>query len=268
MIKTFLLENSNSVGRRVDNAILSIGAYIFMAESFLPDDEVIINLSFKLPDKIRVEGAPVFNADFGAKVISIPGTSFISWLSKETTNEDIVSIIAESVTWLPNLGNVSSGFKEKNLGLLASELKNEIKKFSPQAQKVSFLGTSIPGILFVYTAPILLISFFYYLRNHVRHLFSLSNDRNNQKKISQFPWIPLTQVSYWRIDFYATSCFLPIASMFVLYFQINQFGNVGMLSIFLIIVCIVTSIFVTRNIHVYLDGIRENIYERKQSLIR
>ncbi|UDM63453.1 hypothetical protein KIJ96_21060 (plasmid) [Pseudoalteromonas piscicida] len=268
LLHDFLEAGSIQAGKRVDNVSLSIGDYSFYAESFIPDDGVTVSLYFELPEKVRTGGAPVFNVDFSGTVVSIPNTSFNEWLSKQPNSINIASVRADHIFWLPDLGDVPSGFKEKKLGLLANELKNEIKKTSPSEQKVSFLGANIPGILFIYASPALLIGFLYYLSSHLKHLVSLSKDHNNLRVILQFPWIPLSGVRHWKADFLVTTCILPTTSLLVLYIQISRFGNVGLLSMALILTCIIVSVHSARNMLIDLKRVRANVYDRKKNLTR
>jgi len=270
LIETFLQENNSPIGRRVDNAYLEIEDYSFIAETFLPREEIRVNLYFELPERIRIASSPVFSESFNAKVISIPRTSFISWLSEQPMSNGFSNILDETVIWIPSMEHEKNEFKEKRLGLLVSELKidRDIEKSLQEVQKVSFLGASIPGLVYVYTAPILLIAFCYYLKNYVQHLLELSTDQDRIKQVSIFSWIPLMKVSYWKVDFFLTSCFLPIASMLVLYFQINQFGDVGILRTSLITACIIMCIVLTGRMYSSLIEIRKNIHQENLSLTR
>lgn len=221
-ISSFLIEN-NKTGQRVYNVILKVGDYSFIGESSLLDSTITLNLNFELSATTRAGGSPTFNADFPAKLISLPNTSFKHWIVEKSKNMDIVKHKDGKLVWLPTLDSLPNGFREQKLGLLAKNLEDDIKKSSPEEQKVSILGANVPGILFVYAPPIILLALMYYLMNHSLHLLTLVKD--NLIYFTQFSWMPLSLKTYWYIDLIGSIVFFPILSLSVLNFQLNQFGT-------------------------------------------
>ncbi len=233
----YFLKDNNRAGLRVDNVNLSIGDYTFTAESFLPEEDMYLSLYFELPANIRTGGSPVFNADFPAEVVSLPGTSFTKWLLEKTKEKNIVEQRGNKLVWLPSLENIPNGFREQKLGLLAKDLTDEINKSSPEEQKVSLFGTNIPGILFVYTSPLILLALMYYFMNHSFHLLSLT--KNHMDEINRFAWSPLSLKKFWYVDLLGSSLFLPLISMSVLYFQLVQFRPLSVCPTIILLVCAV-----------------------------
>jgi len=241
------LNLNHSPGLRIDNVNLSIGDKPFNAQSFLPGNEVFLNLYFELPSGIRMGGAPVFNADFPAEIITLNDTSFMHWILKSAQDKDIVVLDnnekilmpgkEKKLIWLPNLGNVPNGFKEDKLGLIVKNLSNEIKQSSPKNQKISLFGTTIPGILFVYASPLSLMFLIYYFMNHSRHITTLADI--NKKDFKQFAWMPLSSGTYWNYESWLSIILLPILSLFTLYYQLFQFGWPGLLPSLIIIVSVI-----------------------------
>jgi len=221
----FLSGIKDQAGRRVDNVSIAVSENSFVAQSFLPNTDTSISLYFEVPENIRTGGSPVFNADFPAKIVSIPDSSFIAWLTERDHSTDIFTIDNKELIWLPELDILPNGFKEQKLGLLAKELAQEIKQASPEHKNISILGASIPGILFIYAAPSLLLAFFYYLKNHSSHLINLVRDPENTEYFEQFSWMPLSMNKYWGLDFFLSNCIFPIASLITLSVQLNQFGS-------------------------------------------
>jgi len=226
VISSFLEEN-NRPGLRVDNINLGIGNFNFVGESFLPDETVMVSLYFELPATIRTGGAPVFNSDFPATIISLPDTSFTKWIVDRAKSRNIVGVDSGMLKWVPSLDDLPGGFREQKIGLLIKQLGEDIKKFSPEEQKVSLLGANIPGILFVYASPIILIGLIYFLLNNSFHLLSLSRVEENVIFFEQFSWAPLSLNSNWSYDLVISIVVLPSVSLIMLYSQLTQFGPVS-----------------------------------------
>ena len=238
-ISSFLKENYE-LGLRVDNVNLSI--VDFDKESFLPNDTTIISLYFELPAKIRTGGAPVFNSDFPAKIISLPDTSFQKWIVSNARSKNIVNINAGNLEWVPSLVDLPNGFMEEKVGLLIKQLDEEIKKSSPEEQNISLLGANISGVLFVYASPILLIGLIYFLLNNSSHLLLLSRTEENIIYFKQFSWSPLSLNNNWHYDLLISIIFLPSLSLMVLYFQLTQFGSISYYFISLLIIAVLSYI--------------------------
>lgn len=257
-ISLFLHENYK-VGLRVDNVNLSIGNFPFSGASFLPNDKTLLNLYFVLAATIRTDGSPVFNVDFPAKVISLPDTSFEHWIIEKSKNMDIVKQQDGELVWLPTLNNLPNGFREQTLGLLAKNLKNDIKKTSPEEQKVSILGANMPGILLIYASPILLIALMYYLMNHSFHLLKLAKKNDNLIFFNQFSWMPLSLKKYWQIDLIGSIVLLPFLSLFILFIQLSRFGATKYLSIMLLVGTLIMIGLLARIILKNIRAIREAV---------
>ncbi len=254
-VRSFLVYNGE-LGQRVDNVLLSIIDYTWIAESFLPDSTVLVNLYFELPETIRTMGAPVFNADFDAKIVEIPGTSFRSWILAKDRKE-LFDLRNDELVWLPKLDISSPGYKEQKLGLLEKELTDRITKSAPEQQKVSLLGTSIPGVLFVYASPLILLGLIYYLLNHSYHIRSLVP--GNEDEIRNFSWSPMTQRKIWKFDLISSVFVLPMLAMVVLYIQLSQFGPISIIPSLVLWLCFTGVLLLGRSIYRNIALIRNEL---------
>ena len=247
-IRTFLREN-HEAGKRIDTIRVGIDDVPLVAESFLPGTETTAGLYFELVDAVRIGGVPVFSANFTADIATLPGTSFIQWLKDNSDMKDIISIQDNQVIFAPNLGSAPSGFREEKLGLLHQNLTEDIASSGPEKQSATILGTKVPGLLIVIASPLTLLVLSYYFTNHTGHLVHLVGTDNHAFK--NFAWMPLAirtqipplslqkltygyRISGWILETIASAIILPVLSLGVLYWKLSQFGNVTVLSIFVI----------------------------------
>lgn len=117
------LDESAGVGRRVDGLYITYGEANFIAESFLPNEEVYLTLYFELPSTASDGGHPVFNAQFPAHIETLPNTSFLHWLDNTPEAQGLYSDTDGQLIWLSSLENLPNGFNEEKIGLLKNNLK-------------------------------------------------------------------------------------------------------------------------------------------------
>jgi len=189
-IELFLLENPEA-GKRVDNARATIGFdnLDFNAETFLPGESVSAALYFELVDAVSVGAAPVFQANFDANIMTIPQTSFLSWVEQSAMTSVVVQNNANLV-FAPRLANAPRGYHQEQLGLLSLRLADEIKAAGPEQQSAPIFGTTVPGQLLVFAAPLILMSLVYYLFYHTAHLARLAPQ--HAREMATFAWLPIS----------------------------------------------------------------------------
>jgi len=224
-LTNYLGENAG-VGRRVDGLYITYGEESFDAESFLSNGEVYLTLYFELPSTASVGGHPVFNAQFPARVKTLPNTSFSHWLENIPEAQGLYTDTDGQLIWLSSLENLPSGFNEEKIGLLKKQLENDIKTSSPEEQKISVLGANVPGVLFIFAAPLLLLSLTYYLMNSTFHLrkLSLNDEIENNKMFQSFSWPPLSLGNTWKFEALISLVLLPYLALCILIFQLARFG--------------------------------------------
>ena len=242
-IDAFLADNPQA-GRRVDEIQVSLGETDFIAESFLPGQEVTVGIYFELLDAVRTGGAPVFNASFLADLVEIDDTSFLTWLSTQAFDESLVKLDGGEVIFASALQSAPQGFTNEKLGILSLRLEDEIAKSSPTSQSVSILGTNVPGALAMFASPIILFALSYYFAAHTGHLSRIvSKDRES---FEAFSWLPISIKAEWRIvssknrvlvlplgvlECMSSAVLLPIGAMALLYFRLQTFGGLSLLQI-------------------------------------
>lgn len=256
---TLYFDESAGIGRRVDSVNITIGDFNFIAETFLPGEETFINIYFELPYTLNRTGAPVFTADFPAKIQTIPNSSFVDWLNIQPEAKALYLEKNKQLEWLTDLPNLPSGFHEQKIGLLKKQLEDEIKKSSPEQQKISVLGANIPGVLFIYASPLLMLALTYYLMNSSFHLLRMSKIDDNKEFFKQFSWPPLSLVIAWRWEAIFSLIVMPYLALTILLFQLARFGFSTVSSISVVVIAggmlLIPNKFILQN----LVNIRANI---------
>lgn len=249
------------VGRRVDGSYITYGQESFVPESFLPNGEVYLTLYFELPTTASLGGHPVFNVQFPAHVKTLPNTSFSYWLKTVQEVQDLYIDAGRQLIWLSSLENLPSGFHEEKIGLLKKQLEEDIKTSSPEEQKISVLGANIPGVLFIFASPLLLLSLTYYLMNSTLHLRKLTlNDEIADKKMFQtFSWPPLSLGNAWKFEALISLVLLPYLALCVLLFQLVRFGFSSLSSSAVVLVAMLIMLLPTRLILNNLTSIRSSL---------
>ena len=188
-----------------------------------------------------------FSDDFLADVVTLPESSFIHWLTQKLSNKDnmvkVVSIDEGSVVFAPILNTISPGLRDKNLGILHQNLTKEIASTAPEKQTVNILGVQVRGLLIVVASPLTLLILSYYFANHTNHLVRLV--KKNSEAFKNFLWMPLSiridipllffskaergyRISGWVLETIMSIIVLPLASLLILYRQLNQFGSIDL----------------------------------------
>lgn len=154
---------------------------------------------------------------------TIPNTSFLYWLQLHEGAERLIKAGGDGTSWLSNLAELPEALRSENLIDLIDQFQQDIDRGGPRQRAVSLLGVEVPGILFVYSGPLLLLVFSFYLLNHVRHLKSLV--RGGVEAFREFAWMPLALDKHWGLEVLGTCLFLPVGSVFVLFYKLYQTHN-------------------------------------------
>lgn len=244
-IEAFLNENETT-GRRIDEIVLSIDDFTFAGESFLPDSATTIGMYFELVETVRTAGAPVFSANFPARIETLPKTSFIDWLENSKELSHVVTIDDGYIFFAPQLKDAPTGFREEKIGLLHQRLSTEIAAAGPERRSATMLGAQIPGLLVVIASPLVLIVLTYYFNNHTRHLRRLV--KSNVVAFQNFAWMPLS-ISWlieirnptsktrrfllrgWHLEALFSVIALPQLALVLLFWKLTLFGQIGLWAI-------------------------------------
>ena len=248
-LEQFFNENAKA-GTKVSSVKLGIDMLQTAGESFLPDAPVV-HLYFELVRKGPFEAAPVFNAPISSVMEEVPDTSFINWLKNHYSESELFSVNKDGdIEWLSVLPNPPDGHKQEPIGLLQKRIKAEIEKGSPSKRSVTILGTSVPGVLVVYAAPLILMVLLYYLLQHSKHLLRLVE--GNQSSFREFPWLPLVLGKYWWLEMVFSIVVLPLAAITILVVKLKSFGQEMIFETALSIVCaaivMVCAMYIINNI--------------------
>ena len=238
------LEDSETTGRRIENASVTPDFPGSIATSFVPGDRLTAMLYFELVESVRVAGSPIFQGRFEAKVVEVPRTSFLWWLA-EVDLGSAVKVANDRVTFAPLLSDVPHGFRETKLGTLSERLAKEIAAAGPEEHTATILGTRVPGLLVVVAAPLALMALTYYFANHTVHVSRLAERHANE--IRDCAWLPITMMDWripglvqpipgHRVELLASAAVLPLAALFTLYVKLQSFGNVSAPTAFLLLV--------------------------------
>lgn len=218
------LEELPSSGHRVDNLRFE-SDYSHSEILFIDETNATWTISFEAIEPIRTGGVPVTQASFDTRIASLTHSSFRSWLLAHEKTPPIVTEQNDSLRWLPGLTNFPAGFADKPFAELMTELSDEIRKGGPEERSVSLLGTNVPGILFVYAAPLSLLALTYFLLNHAWHLHQLSQTR--AEDFAGFAWMPLALERKWEWELAWSLLLLPVGSLIVLYVRLRQLGDLN-----------------------------------------
>jgi hypothetical protein len=264
-LNDYLGENAG-VGRRVDGLYITYGDVSFVAESFLSNGEVYLTLYFELPSTASLGGHPVFNTQFPASVKTLPNTSFSHWLKTVPEVQGLYTDDDDQLIWLSSLENLQSGFHEEKIGLLKKQLENDIKTSSPEEQKISVLGANVPGVLFIFASPLLLLSLTYYLMNSTFHLrkLSLSEEIEDKKMFQSFSWPPLSLGNTWKFEASISLALLPYLALCVLIFQLARFGFSSFSSSAVVLAAMLIMLLPTKLIWNNLISIRSSLQKEDE----
>ncbi|MEM9161288.1 MAG: VOC family protein, partial [Verrucomicrobiota bacterium] len=183
---------------------------------------VLCSLYFELRQVGIITAAPTFNATFEATVKEIENTSFNLWLKSRREATSLVDSTGKELKWLPRLTELNREERNTKIGELLANVTETIEEVGPNKQTVSFLGTTIPGILIIIATPVTLLFLQYYFSNHLSHLAnSKISDRDS---FPQFAWMPMSLRSRAStLELLWTIAFLPIATLIVLWVQVAKF---------------------------------------------
>lgn len=247
------LNSNGATGKRITSAMNSITDDSPLLATFLPDTATVAFLSFELTDTSVAAATPVFQGLYEFDLITIPDTSFISWVDQKkllphvrTTNNEL--------QFLPDLEPLPKGYSEEPLGKLSLRLEDEIRSAGPDQRTIKILGTEVPGRLLVLAAPLILLALLYYFKSHLSHICRMSSA--HAEEMIGFSWLPLN-ANVWQIprtsftgsahvvEIVSTLALLPIGALVVMYVRLGLFGSVhwgtalliGITCMFAILIC-------------------------------
>ena len=223
-IHDFLRANPKA-GMRIDNIQLNVESASDTGATFVPAIAVRAGIYFELVEEVRTAGAPVFSASFNCRIVSLPSTSFKNWLQDRDDARRLIGESRDGIRWLPGLRDLPTGFTEKKLGLIASGLTEDIKQAGPERRNISLLGATVPGILFVYASPLVLLALTYYFFNHIGHLQELAYA--NRDEFKAFAWMPLALGVRWVWELAASGVVLPGGATLILYLKLEEIGGLS-----------------------------------------
>lgn len=210
-IQRYLNENARP-GMRVSNIRIGLDFAPRAGATFLVDESPTVTVSFELVEFPIRGGVPVFTTAIPAVIETIPGSSLKDWMLANVP-EDIVTYTENGFVWLPLLSPLPPGFRQEELGTLYRRLSADVARQSHEGpdSKLVVLGTSIPGVLVGYAAPILLLVLSAYFAGHARHLRTLAGTHTDE--LRQFAWMPIALGRPWPIEFVVTCGVLPVATL-------------------------------------------------------
>lgn len=207
---------------RIEPTVDYFGEIADPIETFWDTGETWGQLYFELIPAGGPIGAPVFIKEMPLEAYEVPNSSWKKWLSSQSDISHLIEIAkGGDVKWLPQVKKRPDGFDQEVIGLLISNLKKELRDSSPEAQKMTILGSDVPGILVVYASPLVLLALFYYLLNHIRHLIKISE--HDISGFRDFAWMPLSFGRFWQIECIASMLILPVTALVLLNFRLNVF---------------------------------------------
>lgn len=209
-----------------------------LAQSFLPKtDNAFTIIDFELNATNNVGETHRFHTQFEADVVELKNTSFLSWLDTLPEIDSIAILENGQIYFGPELTNLTSGAREETLGEVAARLEREIALLAPDQQTASFLGTSVPGRLVLFAAPIILVTLQYYFVQHTRHLTRLVP--NNIDTFKEFAWLPLSlqknSTETWKVETGATVIAAPMLALSILFYQLSLFGDIALFAVLLLV---------------------------------
>ena len=206
-------------------------------------------------------GAPEFYQELKAEVMTIPNTSFKSWLllKKKT---DLFAEDGKRLVFLPKLNIPEiSGIRDMRMKELIARIDAEKERIGRpgDSQTIKIVGISVPGVLIVFASPLLLFSLIYYLYNHVHHI-SLTVEEHFEE-IKQFSWSPISVRKTWRFDSLSSIIALPVVAILVLFYQYTQFDTVSVWPSIVLGVCFMGLLITGVMIFNKIRFIRQVIFE-------
>lgn len=150
----------------------------------------------------------------------IPNTSFISWLERHEGARRLYRIEDGNLYWLPGLRDLSEDTRAEKVVTLTDQYSQELERGGPQQKSISVLGIEVPGILFTYSGPLVLLVLLYYFLNHLAHLKALAG--GGDELFRQFAWMPLALGKGWWWEALGTCVALPVGSVALLFYKLIQ----------------------------------------------
>lgn len=255
------LDTYDAMGSQVSLLTLGLEDHSIAAHSFLESKEQLLSLYFQITGPYNMGGAPEFYQELKAEVMTIPNTSFKSWLllKKKT---DLFAEDGKRLVFLPKLNIPEiSGIRDMRMKELIARIDAEKERIGRpgDSQTIKIVGISVPGVLIVFASPLLLFSLIYYLYNHVHHI-SLTVEEHFEE-IKQFSWSPISVRKTWRFDSLSSIIALPVVAILVLFYQYTQFDTVSVWPSIVLGVCFMGLLITGVMIFNKIRFIRQVIFE-------
>ena len=234
---TEFLDRPSSGTKRVTEIRIEIDPDVASDRSFLSLSTIDASIYFELVDVIERGGAPTFFATFSAVVTRLPGSSFLDWLNSTNDANGALSVKDGQLAFAAAIDSIPIGHRDESLGSLHQRLTDEITLAAPERSGATILGTRVPGVLIVVASPLILLVLSYYFAMHMRHLERLVS--HNSRAFSRFAWMPLAlagdvivpvgrrnthAIPVWALETIASATLLPVGSLVILAWQLNQFA--------------------------------------------
>lgn len=244
-LKEFFAQHPQA-GGRISNVRLELAAESDVfgeseIETFIDVKEIWAQIYFELIPADGPIGTPVFTAPIPAELYELPASSWKSWFLLQENSAELVETVGNDLRWLPKLKKRPNGFDQQEIGVLISKIKEDLQDLSPEENKMTVLGSEVPGILVIYASPLILLALAYYLRNHLGHLQKLVE--KSRADFKDFAWMPLSLGKSWKYESFATIIGIPILSVVTLNIRLSAFGDNRPFSITLAFVAVAVAIF-------------------------
>ncbi len=229
------LNQESGAGKRIVNARTSVSDEIPLLVTFLPEAASLASIDFELVDVSAAAATPVFQGLYEFELLTLPNTSFISWLQAQG-HDLYIRTSSGAMEFLPKLKPLPTGFTEQPLGELSLRLADEIKAAGPEQRNLKILGTEVPGRLLIFAAPLILIALLYYFKSHLSHVTHMA--KNHAEEMVGFSWLPINN-SVWQIpgttlkwsghfaEVVLTIGVLPVGALIVMSLRLGLFGAIG-----------------------------------------
>lgn len=227
------------------------------ASTYYALEDPSVSLYFELTSPVSRSGTPVFNTQVRGKVLEIPNSSLVDWITRESFSKDLILVDSDSIIWLAENNIFDSNESELTLSELYKNLNDRLDQYSPEKQKINFLGLEIPGAFFFLASPVLILMMIYFLFSNLSHLKRIISE--NRDKIKEFSWAALNaqESSYFEIVFVVFIA--PILSLCLLAYNLFIAENFNWVLFSFIVVACVGCIFLGQKILSLFKNLRSKL---------
>lgn len=218
------LQSFSGQNLSVENVIISTMAEGSDASTFYLMEDAGISIYFELSSVVSRGATPVFSAEISGENVEIPETSFIEWAKVHLFGGRTIGLEDGEVVFLSDL-NLTLSDKQQTLGEALKTIDAKLEEFAVENQKISVLGIELPGILFMVSAPLLLLVLAYLLMAKVDHLLMIYPE--NIKDFQMFSWSVLTSGSLSKHETKLVCLAIPFVSLICILLPMFQYGQIN-----------------------------------------